>query len=376
MVDKKLVARRMASAGLQRSDAIDDGPKKNNGRRQNRSNRQQQQNHTSKRPIKIETNQFASRFHSEICRAARYKVHSPLCSCNKIEKLRQRYHKELNNNKSVEEQLKKLDITDPFDNLLVVPESKTTPAIYVCRGADENKLANEIFDYSANDASFVALPFKVSCAICLLAHQKNGFAAIIADSAQELQLTVDKARKAASEIAVNQQLHADHAHFISAVKLSSFRSLLQSGKTRSKHFEIVSEIATQLKEGGVDLTPAIDNTWTMKLGHHLTSLLLLEGRLKNKRNDRYCMVLGYTDGPTKISFDLPGGKRHLGESTLESLVREVKEECSLELDKVWLKERLSRRYGGLLEEKCEEVLALESKKEGGNVYFVIPPFNG
>lgn len=68
-----------------------------------------------------------------------------------------------------------------------------------------------------------------------------------------------------------------------------------------------------------------------------------------------------------------GGKRHLGESTLESLVREVKEECSLELDKEWLMERLSRRYGGVLDEKSEDIHVLESEKESGNVYFVLRP---
>ncbi len=355
-----------------------------------KSNRAQQRNHTPKHLPKIETTHFLSNFHSEICRAAKYKVHGPLCTCSKVDRLRQRYHQEKNknNNRSLSEELKDLDLSDPFDNLLVVPETKAIPAIFVCNETTsteflndatrcENKLAKDIFDGNTDTTSLDALPFKVSCALCLLRHQKNGFVAIAADSAQELAPTIDKANALKAAIKTdNHELHSDHAHFICAVKLSSVNTMLRFAKTRSKHSQIVSEILIQLKNGGVDLSPSADGaSCKIQLGHHLTSLLWLEGESKTSKRTKYIMVLGYVDGPTELMLDLPGGKRHLGESTLESLVREVKEETSLELDKQWLSKRLSRRFGGELDENSEDVQALESKKENGNVYFVIPPMN-
>jgi hypothetical protein len=297
------------------------GHNKPNERRKNTSNRSQQGNLLPKTPFKIETTHFSSIFHSEVCRAAKYKVHAPNCNCSKVDRLRQRYHqeKDRNGNKSLAEQLTDLNISDPFDNLIVVPDTKTTPAIFVCNETTSNefrndatlcerKLANAIFDGNNDTTSLDALPFKVSCALCLLSHQKNGFVAIVAtNSAQELQPVISKARKAASETA-NHKLHSDHAHFICAVQISSCRSLLQSAKTRSKHGKIVSEILTQLKHGGVDLPSSTDDaSCTIQLGHHLTSLLWLQGKLKSSRRSQYIMVLGYVDGPTELVLDLPGG---------------------------------------------------------------------
>ena len=379
--------RKGSGAGGSRNTGKSDGHKPNQRRKSNT----QQRNHTPKHLFKIETAHFSSNFHAEICKAAKYKVHAPLCKCNKIDRLRQRYYQDKDkvDNRNISERLKDLDISDPFDNLLVVPDTKTTPAIFVCNQttsidfrndatACENTLAKEIFD-NTDTKSFDKFPFKVSCALCLLDHQKNGFVAIVAASANELERTIAKANacKVANKT-VSLELHSDHAHFICAVRLSSLKTLVRSAKTRSKHNQIVAEILSQLKNGGVDLPPsAIDDEslCTIKLGHHLTSLLWLEGTLKGNRSGQHIMVLGYIDGPTELMLDLPGGKRHLGESTLESLVREVEEETSLKLDKQWLVERLSHRYGGLLDENSEDIHALESAKENGNVYFVIPPIN-
>jgi len=59
------------------------------------------------------------------------------------------------------------------------------------------------------------------------------------------------------------------------------------------------------------------------------------------------MVMGYIDGPRNFELDLPGGKRHLGESTLEGAIREVEEECSLQIDNEWFANRVSKEYGGI-----------------------------
>jgi hypothetical protein len=296
------------------------GPCRNMGKKRH-TDGHKPSNYLLNPPFKIETTHFSSVFHSEVCRAAKYKVHAPKCKCSKVDRLRQLYHQENDNNgsRSLAAQLRDLNISDPFDNLIVVPDTKTTPAVFVSNETTSNefqndstlcerKLAYEIFDGSNEATSRDALPFKVSCALCLLSHQKNGFVAIVANnSAQELQPTISKARKAASETA-NHKLHSDHAHFICAVQISSCMSLLQSVKTRSKQGQIVSEIVTQLKNGGVDLpSSAYDAAWTIQLGHHLTSLLWLQGKLKNNKKSQYIMVLGYKDGPTKLALDLPGG---------------------------------------------------------------------
>jgi hypothetical protein len=83
-------------------------------------------------------------------------------------------------------------------------------------------------------------------------------------------------------------------------------------------------------------------------------------------NFKYIMLMGYNssnsssivDGqqqqstttnnnkPTTIKLDLPGGKRHLGESTLYCVQREIMEECSLVVQYNWLFNRVSMQYGG------------------------------
>lgn len=328
---------------------------------------------------KIQTTNFNSIFHSQLCRAAKYKVHAPNCSCSKLETLRKRYGDDC---RSLADQMKDLAISDPLDHLLVIPDTKTTPAIFVCNKATSNefradarqcerKLADEIFEGKTN--SIDALPFKVACAACLLTgHQKNGFLAIVSDSAQELQPIIEEARVASNKAA---HLHSDHGN-VCAVELSSLKSLL-SAKTRARSNQIVSEILEQLKNGDIDLQSpdASSGTRTIKLGHHLTSLLsLLQGKLKMM--SEFIMVIVNDDGPKVLELDLPGGKRHLGETTLESLVREVREETMIQLDEEWLSERLSSRYGGLLDNNCEDIHALESKKHNANmnVYFVIKPW--
>ena len=93
------------------------------------------------------------------------------------------------------------------------------------------------------------------------------------------------------------------------------------------------------------------------------------------------MVLGYIDNPQSITLDLPGGKRHLGESTINGVVREVEEECSLLIDENWLMHHVSTRYGGSKDENRDDtshvVQVLEPTKIKGSVsgdaFFVMPP---
>ncbi|KAL7539395.1 hypothetical protein ACHAXR_009253 [Thalassiosira sp. AJA248-18] len=468
---------------------------KNATKQQGQDNEGGNKNHGSinKATPLIESADFQTNFHAKLCRSARYKVHAPFCSCSKVVKLRQRHCKNnaggvqssrkdekiiLNNDTSImaptahntdnnayysngvqfdidgnfSHQLGQLNLTssndeggsssnininnnDPFDNLIVVPDTKSPQAIYFCEGTDrkqferdgtacENKMAGEIFGIEeqqdggniisqvkvaiSNDDGNSIPPFKVNCAICLLTtHQRNGFVAIVSHSLEELQPTIQRARDATLDKVQHdgRELHADHAHFVCALALPSLQTLLAAGKTRKKDQHVAVEILTQMKDGGVDLpaeTTSSSNKSTpfqsvqIEMGHHLTSLLWLlqkrqstepmlqkENGIMNRHHLQYIMVMGYIDSPHNFTLDLPGGKRHLGESTLQGAIREVEEECSLPIDQEWVASRVLKQYGGNLTvatdrgEERNEVQVLEPRKvkggESGDAFFVMAP---
>ena len=93
--------------------------------------------------------------------------------------------------------------------------------------------------------------------------------------------------------------------------------------------------------------------------------------------------MGCIDNSHAIELDLPGGKRHLGETTLQGVIREVEEECSLQIDYDWLVDNISNRYGGnnkdmtTGEEEEGGIQVLEPRKVKGSVsgdaFFVMTP---
>ena len=321
---------------------------------------------------------------------------------------------------------------DPFDNLIVIQDSKSPQHVYVCANTNqqtfrkdatscEKKMAREIFgnvEQSSSDkveGNNGIPPFKVNCAICLLTqHQRNGFVAIVSQSMDEnggLRRTIQYARENANSkqqqqkdhggdaAGISSLLHADHAHFVCSLRVSSLQSLLAAGKTRSKNERVNADILQQLiDENGVDYfssvfkakaSSTVDNQTTkmiqIKMGHHLASLLWLfqshkSVRQKQKKQQQphdgnvdmqYIMVLGYVDSPNAIELDLPGGKRHLGESTLEGAIREVEEECSLLIDQEWFASQVSERYGGNSISTIAGISSnTTSKKENENGSFV------
>ena len=294
-------------------------------------------------PLKVERSNFLSRFHKEICQVTKYKIHSPSCSCNVIKGLRADYHHRRNSGSSgLEEQMGRLMSDDPFDNIVVVPDKpwgapkdwKPPRAVFVCDGTSssafpqrqmalEKTLADKIFE-GTDTSSFDALPFTMSCASCLLAKQQNGFLAIVADALEEVQPTIINAREMfVRNVQATEQLHSDHAHIICAVKLSSCNSLLSakvdSTNTNNKtEREVTPEIIAQLRSGGVKLRPYLDDaSFTIKLGHHLTSLLKLSEGNSTMTMSQYCLVLGYIDGHMELSLDLPG--EYTGYSTIISI---------------------------------------------------------
>ncbi|KAL7507806.1 hypothetical protein ACHAXN_008150 [Cyclotella atomus] len=291
------------------------------------------------------------------------------------------------------------DATSNFDNLVVVPDTARPSAAYICLNTNskqfqqngikcEQKLAMEIFGTKTGDCAGRSIsmngnipPFKVSCGICLLTrHYWNGFVALVSSTFEQIQPVLKSARDAAQAKA-HSGWHSDHAHFVCAVDISTMKSFITPiSKTRSVSAKLIKMVLSQMNNSGVELSldaqSFIDsNTATsqvakIEIGHHLTSFLqLLTERTSKETNQfQYIMVIGYQDDILKWTLDLPGGKRHLGENTLEGAIREVEEECSLQLDSQWLESQMPKKYGGANSLTDGVVQVFE---DSGNAYILI-----
>ena len=315
---------------------------------------------------KINNNSFWQ-MHND-CKALRYKVYKPRSDCPKLLRLVEHHDSS--------DELTDVMLEDGrIDALVVVPDTKQK-YVYVCRDtqvgvfeedpqAAETKLRNEIFPpttvapEAAGDVeesattSIDETKFKVSCAQCLLqAHEPNGFCLIASSSASVVDTIRDTSRSNKDEKeAMGRPLHPDHAHFVANLPRSSLHNLYRS-KTRAQTSSAVDEILGHLSNQ--DINEAHDPerfTDGIKIGHHLRSMLALT----NRSNDSW-LVMGYDDHKS-LELDLPGGKRHLGETSLEGAIRETEEETSLVWDASW------------------KTAELQSKKrsDGGNRYFVLHP---
>ena len=286
----------------------------------------------------------------------------------------------------------------------------------------EDKLANEIFNDNNNDASLPSSPpppsFKVSCAICLLRHRSNGFAVILSPTMSTLLPTIQAANNNArrlldkdststnSSSSSSSGLHADHAHFLCAVELSLLRQLVAVSKSSFTDDDdeegVGNNIVRQIESSSSSSNDNAANNCIqrqrrqrqrqpiqIKLGHHITSLLHLLAELPRSNNNdddsnnnfKCVMLMGYNDSivvsrqqqqqhpsattnkTSSIKLDLPGGKRHLGETTLCCVQREVMEECSLLIKYDWLYTRVSMQYGGSIDVDDR----LEKKNDMGTV---------
>ena len=346
------------------------GGKNNNNTRSNSNSNSNKKNtkNTGGQRLKIyymddDNNNNFQQMHNA-CKALRYKVHKPRCDCPKLLRM-------IENNDSVNEFTTSED--GKMDALVVVPDTKQK-YLYLCRETQldvfaedprraELKLRQEMFPNTtttnAEEAEATVTTaideskFKVSCASCLLkAHEPNGFCLIASSSPDIVDLVRDRSRSQREEKeAFGQSLHPDHAHFVARLPRSSLWNLYRS-KTRSQTSQAVDEILAHLSDQDIDAIHDIERfTNGIEMGHHLLSLLTLTDR----SNDSW-LVLGYDDNKS-LMLDLPGGKRHLGETSLEGAVRETEEEMSLVWDASWV------------------VSALQSQKksDGGNRYFVLHP---
>ena len=289
------------------------------------------------------------------CKALRYKVHKPQADCSKLLKMVEHH-----DNASDELANVKLE-NGKVDALVVVPDTKQK-FIYICKDTSlavfeedpflaEKKLRDEIFDKTS---AIETSGFKLSCASCLLNdHEPNGFCLVASSTPSLIDMVREKSRfNQREKEALGIDLHQDHAHFVATLPSSALRTLEQS-KTRSQTGQAVDEILGHLTSQGVDVGQSEEFTGSVKIGHHLSSVLALTARSKD---EEFWFVMGYDDRKS-IELDLPGGKRHLGETALEGAIRETEEETSLVWDNEWVK----------------RVLQSKKSSERGNRYFVLHP---
>ena len=340
----------------------------------NHQNQQEQQHRPklqiSRKPISVFVSDFDS-FREHCQHAARYKVHRPNCSCPNVKNL---LSNRLivsapvaeQNNQGVHGNVNSFseDVLDEWtsdklrDGLLVLPQTKSISSVYFCLHTTaktfdcdpeeaERKLRTELFPDRNSDR--VAKSFEVSCAACLLYDEPNGFACVSSTSQESVDRVRDKARRLAD--AKLDRKHADHAHFVATVPLDALAKLHRS-KTRHQIQSAQDELEQHLVNQGVPLQPDANE---IKLQHHLSSLLWLTKDLQTNGSRTqptnccwYWLVIVFdntnqTQHP-HWSLDLPGGKRHLGESSLEAAIRETEEETSLIWDAQWIREeRRGRR---------------------------------
>ena len=260
----------------------------------------------------------------------------------------------------------------PLDGLVVLPDIKSINSIYLCLGTSyhafqsnpkdaELKLHDELF--ANGSADYVddgggGQPYKVSCAQCLLRDKPNGFVCVSSPSIQTVGVARELAMKRTRYKKAEQiPLHSDHSEHVCVVS----RKVLwrhETAKTRDQSSKADFALRGILSKQGVE---NLDNDSTnggceVDLGHHLSSLLHITKKDVDADSVYWLVMLQWTG--TKYMVDLPGGKRHLGETSWEGATRECEEECSLQIDSSWV-------HG--------EPRKSSRKADEGNVYYILRP---
>ena len=238
----------------------------------------------------------------------------------------------------------------------------------------ERQLRNILFTPSLKPFNF-----KLSCANCILESQPNGFVCIISSSSSVVDRARDLARTQAQIVREEgKELHSDHTDHVCTLPEQLLRLALPKGKKKATTVTPEQSTASEgilqcMVEQGLPVDKS-DNAPTLeiKFGHHLKSILKLLDRNKEDRDvsNKYIftMIRKKTKNDTNITvldIDLPGGKRHLGETSFECAVRETEEETSLKINKSWLlaDEEKDHNYG----------IGSEMKTDAWNTFFFCRP---
>jgi hypothetical protein len=240
-------------------------------------------------------------------------------------------------------------------------------------------------------------PYQVSCASCLLQLENNGFVCVASKSYSTIQSVIQLANQRKDEKLrrfsddhihhnTKSSIHVDHAFFLLGLPK---RLLWDITTKKAKRFPttqvmqlFLSQVQNRNKSNNYsssdnylddlikiyDEGEATTNT-TFKVGPHLLSMLRMTNSARAtaaNRNQRYVhpssevkekvdqeeeewwLVMvenkpnlqNYHDKNIIWNLDLPGGKRHLGETSLQCAIRETEEETSLIVDESWTKGKL------------------------------------
>lgn len=315
------------------------------------------------RKLHIITDDF-SKLVSE-SRAVRYKVHRPGCNCSKVSKLF------LNNASASQNEPSPAKLQKPKEGFLVLPDVKTVQSIFVGGTGTINSFPldplgherslKELIFPSPRDETKTGTSIKVSCASCILDLEPNGFVCIASSNKSEIEKAKDIAQLA-KETALQSgaSLHPDHAHYIyilrqdillESANVSTYKS---PRKSKEKPIQMNTDLKNDLRSQYV----CLQEEDTVEIGHHLCTMM---GILKDQRIQYkyiFCIVTkSIKEKGTIYEVDLPGGKRHLGETSFDCAVRETLEETSLAIDESWLID-------------SGEPIKSKSRSESGNVFYL------
>jgi hypothetical protein len=210
------------------------------------------------------------------------------------------------------------------------------------------------------------IKFKISCAACLLAVQPNGFVGICSTRRTLVEYVRDQARlESSNDGSQPGGLHHDHAIDAVVLAASELRALLTAARTTPEQSaEAKKQLWASLRQESSRLEKVLEQyranqvvTMDLEIGHHLKIMLGLMEDRENKGDDdkkeeeeTYWFVMVQNDDDESdeqqggsntnnnnnqnhrvIKLDLPGGKRYLGETSLECAIRETREETSLRI---------------------------------------------
>jgi len=199
---------------------------------------------------------------------------------------------------------------------------------------EETSIKELIFPSSSSDFNNTV---KVSCAACMLEVEPNGFVCISSPIKAEVDRARDMAIKAREVKAKNgQALHADHADYVCTLHQGALEEEQQ--KTAPSSSSSSSSLIQQLQEQNVPVVinnqGQIHRPPKLKIGHHLKTMLKILQK-RNMTNEYLLTIVAHNDQNHTFEMDLPGGKRHLAETSFACAVRELEEETSLVVDETW-----------------------------------------
>jgi len=181
---------------------------------------------------------------------------------------------------------------------------------------------------------------EIQGAECLLAINPNAFACISANNYESV-CKIQAWSRDAQQVALEQgqTLMKDHADFMVVFLWEDLLEFYKASKSKDKERigEASHKLAEQISQQNIQLDGKILDTPCFNMGHHLQTILRASLSKLSDFGD-YFLAMAYSAQAGRLELDLPGGKRNLGESTWDGLVRESQEETSLRLDSSWIME--------------------------------------